>query len=110
MTHAADKDPTPRTSPGRHRLLPIAGGGLAIAALLAHLGGGAMLMHVGLPALLAYLGLGAGPANLTGGALVAGIVVVVAVNLLLVFGARRWLRHRGSPHVDHEDLGAGRTP
>ena len=64
MTHEAHEVRSPEGRPRLHRLLPIAGGGVALAAVLAHLGGGALLMHVGLPAVVAYLGLGAGPANL----------------------------------------------
>ena len=62
---------------GRHRLLPIAGGIVAVVAVLAHLGLGAAVVT-----------------NLGGGALMVGLAVV-AVKLLLVFGAGRWLRHRG---------------
>lgn len=109
MTHEAHEVRSPEDRPRLRRLLPIAGGGVALAAVLAHLGGGALLMHVGLPAVAAYLGLGAGPANLGGGALVIGIVAVVAMNLLLVLGTRRWSRHQRA-HADHSGFGAGRTP
>lgn len=94
MMQEAQEDRSPAGRPGSHRLLPIAGSGVAVAAVLAHFGGGAVLMHVGLPAVLVYLGGGAVLAYLGGGALVVGIVAVVVMMPLLVFGARRWLRHR----------------
>ena len=84
---------SPPGRPGRHRLLPIAGGGVAVAAVLAHLGGGALVMHVGLPAALVYLGLGGTLRSLSGSALLIGIVTI-AIMLLVIFGARHWLRHR----------------
>ena len=92
MMHEAKESRSPADQPVRHRLLPIAGGGVIVAALLAHLGGGALLMHVGLPAVLVSLGLGAGVVNLGAGALAICIVVVIAVKLLVVFGARHRLR------------------
>lgn len=74
LTHETHERRSPTGRPGRHRLLPIAGGGVAVAAALAHLGGGA---------------------------LVIGIVAVVAIKLLVVFGvfkgavgARRGLRRQ----------------
>jgi hypothetical protein len=85
---------SPPGRPGRHRLLPIAGGGVAVAAVLAHLGGGALVMHVGLPAALVYLGLGGTRGNLSNGVLVIGIVAIVVMMLLVIFGARHWVRHR----------------
>jgi hypothetical protein len=98
MRHQAQEGRSPAGRPRLLRLLPIAGGGVAIGALLAHVGGGALLMHVGLPAVLAYFGLSVAPANLGGGALVIGIMATTAMMLLLVFGAgrwlRQWLRHR----------------
>src|SRR5215216_1762686 len=97
---------SPTDRPGLRRLLPIAGGGVAVAAVLAHFAGGGLLMHVGVPALLAYLGFGAASTNL-GGALVLGIVAVVAIKLLMVlgvfggaFGARQWWQHRRSHEAD----------
>lgn len=100
ITHKMLQTPSPAGRPGRHRLLPIAGGGVAVAAL-AHLGGGALAMHVGIPAALAYFGLETALPNLGGGALTIGIVAVVAIKLLVVFGvfggafgARRWLQRR----------------
>jgi hypothetical protein len=68
-------------------LVPAAGIAAVVAAVLLHLGGGAVLVHAGLSGVLASLGLGSG-------ALVVVIVVIVAVKLTVVFGARRWLRHR----------------
>ena len=92
---------SPASRPTGRWLLPVAGGGLGVAALIAHFGIGGALMHVGLPAALAYFGLGAAPGNV-GGALVIVIVAVIAVKLLVVsgvfagaVGARRgWQRHR----------------
>jgi hypothetical protein len=80
--------------PGRHRLLSIAGGGVAVAVVLAHLGGGALVMHVGLPAALVYLGLGGTRGSLSGVALLIGIVMIAVTMLLVIFGARHWVRHR----------------
>jgi hypothetical protein len=94
MTHEADEGRSPAARSRRHRLLPIAGGGLAVAAVLAHLGGGALVMHVGLPAVLVYLGLGATLGSLSGGALLIGIVMIAVTMLLVIFGARHWVRHR----------------
>ncbi len=94
MTHETDKSRSPAARPKRHRLLPIAGGGVAVAAALAHLGGGALVMHVGLPAALVYLGLGGTLGSLSGGALLIGTVTIAVVMLLVIFGARQWLRHR----------------
>ena len=79
---------------GTHRLLSIAGITAAIVALLAHLGGGALLIHFGLGAGLAALGINVG--HLGGGALVVGLVVVISLKLLLVFGVRQRFRHRSS--------------
>jgi len=70
----------------RH-LVPAAGITAVIVAVILHLGGGAVLVHAGLSGVLASLGLG-------GGALVVVIVAIVAVKLVVVFGLRRWLRHR----------------
>ena len=87
MTHEADTDRSPTARPGLHRLLPMAGIAVAFVAVVAHLGGGALLMHAGLSGALTSLGLG-------GGALVVAVAAIVSVKLLVVFGARRWLRHR----------------
>jgi hypothetical protein len=84
MTHETHEDRPVADRPGSHRLLPIVGGGVAVAAVLAHLGGGALVMHVGIPALLVYLGLGGGSA--------IGIVTVAIMMPLLIFVARHWLR------------------
>jgi hypothetical protein len=92
-TRKAHDDRSPTGSPGRHRLLPFAGGGVAVVVVLAHLGGGALVMHVGLPSVLVYLGLGGTLGSLSGSALLIGIVTI-AVMLLVIFGARQWLRHR----------------
>lgn len=94
MTHEADTGRSPETRPGHHRLLPIAGGGVALAVVLAHLGGGALVMHVGLPAALVYFGLDGSLENLNGGALFIGIVTIAVMMLPLVFGARHWLQRR----------------
>ncbi len=94
MMHEANEGQAPADRPGHHRLLPIAGGSVVVAAMLAHLGGGALLMHVGLPALLVSLGLGGAFNNLGSGAIVLGIVAVVAVKLLVVFGARHVSRRK----------------
>jgi hypothetical protein len=94
MTHEADTGRSPKTRPGHHRLLPIVGGGVAVAVVLAHLGGGALVMHVGLPAALVLLGLDGPLENFSGGALLIGIVPIAAMMLLLVFGARHWLQRR----------------
>ena len=94
MTHEAQEGRSPAGLPGRHRLLPIAGGGVAIAAVLAHLGGGGLVMHVGLPAALVYLGLGGTLGNLSDGALVIGIVTIAVMMLLVIFGARHWGQRR----------------
>ena len=76
MNHEAHEGRSPAGRPVRHRLLPIAGGIVAVAAVLAHLGLGAAVV-----------------ANLGGGALMVGLAAV-AVKVLLVLGAGRWLRHR----------------
>ena len=76
---------SPAGRPAGRWLLPVAGGGVGVAALLVHLGIGGALMHVGLPAALAYFGLGAAPGNL-GGALAIGMAAVIAMKLLVVFG------------------------
>ena len=51
-------------------------------------------MHVGLPAALVYLGLGGTLGNVSGGALLIGIVTTIVAMLRVVFGARHWVRHR----------------
>lgn len=84
MKQEAREGRSPAGRSGSHRLLPIAGITVAIVAALAHLDGGAVL---------AYLGLGAALGNLGVGALVVGLAAL-GVKLLLVFGARRWWRHR----------------
>ena len=94
MTHRAHDEPQPTSRPGRHRLLPLAGGGVAVAAVLAHLGGGALVMHVGLSAALVYLGLGGTLGILSDSAQVIGIVAIAFMALLFVFGARHWAGHR----------------
>jgi hypothetical protein len=94
MAHEAQEGRSLAGRPGRHRLLPMVGGGVAIAAVLAHLGGGALVMHVGLPAALVYLGLGGTLGNLSDGALVMGIVAIAVMMLLVIFGRRHWVRHR----------------
>lgn len=100
MTHEMPDGQSHAARATRHRLLPIAGGGVAAAALLAQFGGGALVMHVGLPAVLAYFGLGAAVPTLGAGALVVGIVVAVGLKLLVfgvfggVFGGRQWFRRR----------------
>ena len=94
MTHETQEGQSHTGRAGRHRLLPIAGGGVAVAAVLAHLGGGGLLMHVGLPAALVYLGLGGTRGNLSGGTLAIGIVAIAILMLLVVFGARHWVQHR----------------
>src|SRR5829696_3826330 len=94
MTHKAHDEPSPTGSPRHHRLLPLAGGSLAIAAVLAHLGGGALVMHAGLPAALVYLGLGGTRGSLSGGALLIGIVMIAVMMMLVIFGARHWMQRR----------------
>src|SRR5829696_5158400 len=94
MSHEAQERGSPAGRPGRHRLLPLAGGGVAVAAVLAHLGGGGLVMHVGLPAALVYLGLGGTLGSLSGGALAIGIVMIAVITLLMIFGVRHWVRHR----------------
>ena len=91
MTHEAPGSRRSAGHPGPHRLLPITGIAVASIAVLAHLGGAA-LMHLGLGAGLAYIG--ADVANLGGRALLVGLAAVIALKLLVVFGARRWLRQR----------------
>ena len=73
MTHEGR---SPAGHRGRHRLFPIAGITVAVVAVLAHFVLGAAVMNLG------------------GAALVVGLAAV-AVKLLLVFRAGRWLRHRG---------------
>ena len=85
VSHEVHEGRSPADRPGLHRLLPIAGITAIVVAVLAHLGGGAMLAHFGLSAALGNLG---------GAALVVGILAVITIKVLLVFGARRWLRHR----------------
>ena len=94
MTYKAHNEPSTTGSPKRHRLLSLAGGGVAVAAVLAHLGGGALVMHVGLPAALVYLDLGGTLGGLSGGALLIGIVMIAVTMLLVIFRARHWVRHR----------------
>ena len=99
--HEAHEGRSPAGRPGVHRLLPIVGSGVAVAAVLAHLGGGGMIMHVGLPALLVYLGLGGVPTNLAGGALLVALAAVITVKLLFVFGAtRHWHNKAGWRNKD----------
>ena len=85
--HEAHEARPPAGRPRPHRLLPIAGITVAVVAVLAHLAGGAALLHVGLGGTLASLGLG-------GSAMVVGLAAVIALKLLVVFGARRWVRRR----------------
>lgn len=92
VTHEAQAGRSPAGRARPHRLLPIVGSTVAVAAVLAHLGGGAVLMHLGGGAVLAYLGFGWALAS--PGALVVGLAALVGLKLLLVIGARRWLRHR----------------
>jgi hypothetical protein len=94
MTRESDTGRSPETRPRRHRLLPIAGGGVAVAVVLAHLGSGALVMHVGLPAALVYLGLDGPLQNLNSGVLLIGIVTIAVMMLRVVFGVRRWLQRR----------------
>jgi hypothetical protein len=98
MTQEAQEGRSPAGRPGPlrrlprplRRLLPIAGSTVAVVAVLAHFGGGAVLVP-------AHLGLGAALlAKFGGGALVVVLAAFVTIKLLLVFGARRWLRHRRS--------------
>jgi hypothetical protein len=90
----ADTGRSPAGRPRRHRLLPIAGGGVAAAAVLAHLGGGALVMHVGLPTALVYLVRGGTLGSLSDGAQIIVIVTIAVMMLLVVFGARHWLQRR----------------
>ena len=86
MTHEAHEGRPPLGRPRPHRLLCVAGFAVAAVAVLAHLaGGGAALLH---------LGPGAAVADLGGGTLAIGVAALVAVKLLVIFGARRWFRHR----------------
>lgn len=71
--------------PGPRQLVSFAGIAVVAVAVLVHLLGGAALIHAGLVAPLAALG---------PGALVLGLAAVIGVKLTLLFGARRWLRHR----------------
>jgi hypothetical protein len=84
MTHEAPESQAPKGRSGFHRLLPTVGATLVGVAVLAHLAGGAALLHLGPGSL----------ANLGGGALVIAIAALVSVKLLMVFGARHWLRRR----------------
>lgn len=102
--------------PGRHRLLPIVGGGVGITALLAHLGGGAVLVHVGLPAALTYLGLG--PPHLGGGALVVGLGTLGALAMMIgkqtkgtsiTTGKTLHRAHSYDSHMTFLTLGRGRA-
>jgi hypothetical protein len=94
MAHQEQGELSSASRSQRHPLLSIAGGGVAVAAVLAHLGGGALVMHVGLPAALVYLGLGGTLGSFSGSALVIGIVMIAAIAPMVIFGARHWLRHR----------------
>ena len=87
MTQESETGRSPTTRPGLHRLLPMVGITVTVVAVVAHLGGGAVLIHAGLGAALTSLGLG-------GGALVVTLLAIVSLKLLVVFGARHWLRHR----------------
>jgi hypothetical protein len=91
MTQEAHEGRSPAGRPGPlRRLLPIAGSTVAVVAVLAHFGGGSVLVP-------AHLGLGAALlAKFGGGALVVVLAAFVTIKLLLVFGARGWLRHRRS--------------
>ena len=92
MTRETHEDRTPTSGSRLHQLLPVAGVTVIVVAVLAHLAGGAALAHFGLGAVLAYFG--ADAANLSGGALLVGLAAIIFIKLLVVFGARRWLRHR----------------
>jgi hypothetical protein len=94
MTPEVQENRTPAGHLRRHRLLPIVGGGVAVAAVLAHLVGGGVLMHVGLPALLVSLGLGAAPTHLAAGALLVGLAAIITIKLLIVFVATRHWRNK----------------
>ncbi len=88
MPHEGHEDrPSSRRS-GDYRLLPIAGTGAALVAVLVHLAGGAAVVHLGLAAVLAYFGVHVG--SLGGAALLVVVAAVIGIKLLLVFGARRW--------------------
>ena len=76
MTHETHEGRSPAGHRGRDGLFPIAGITVAVIAVLAHFVLGASVVT-----------------NLGGGALVVGLAAV-AVKVLLVLGAGRWLRHR----------------
>lgn len=80
--HEANEFQPPVGDAGHRRLLPLVGGGVVGAAVLAHFLGGGLLMHVGLPALLVYLGFG-------GGALLVALAAIVAIKLLMIVGATK---------------------
>jgi hypothetical protein len=88
MSHEAQEGRSPPPGSGGHRLLPIAGIGAALVAVLVHLGGGAAVMHLGLAAVLAYFGVHVG--SLGGASLLLVVAAVIGIKLLLIFGARRW--------------------
>jgi hypothetical protein len=67
--------------PGPRRLLSLAGITVVAVVVLAHLLGGGALVHAGLVAPL----VARGP-----GALVLGLVALVAVKLMVLLGARWW--------------------
>jgi hypothetical protein len=92
MTHEAHEGRPPADRPWPHQLLPIAGITAVVVAVLAHLAGGAALVHLGLGGGLAYFGVDV--ASLGGSPLAIGLAAVIVIKLLVVFGARRWLRHR----------------
>jgi hypothetical protein len=90
VTNDAHDDRAPERHPEGRRLLPIAGIIAAVVAVVGHFGLGAAAMHLGLGAGLAYFGVNV--ANLGGGVLAIGLVAVILIKLLVVLGARRWLR------------------
>jgi hypothetical protein len=87
VPHEAHESRSVADRPKIRHLVPAAGITAVVVAVLLHLGGGAVLVHAGLSGVLASLGLGSG-------ALMAVIVALIAVKLVIVFGLRRWLRHR----------------
>jgi ubiquinone/menaquinone biosynthesis C-methylase UbiE len=109
-THEAAENRPPAGQSAPQRLLPKAGVGVAVVAVLAHLVGGGALMHLGLGAVLMQAGLGASLANLGlgGGALLLVLVAFMAIKMLLLFvfgatgvaGGTRVLARMSEAHSD----------
>jgi hypothetical protein len=89
MIPEVHEDPTPVAHRAPHRLLPCAGIGVTVVAVLGHLGGGAMVVHLGLAAVVAYLSVNLG--SLGPGAVAAALAAIITMTVLVVIAARHRL-------------------